>query len=123
MNVLSTEAEIFAIRCGISQASQIYGVTSIVIIIDTIHAANYIFNTSIHPYQIYTITISSNLGKFFNKNDNNLISFWDCFSNDKWPSHLLVNKESKYHKMNPILFSKTLWKFSKKKECDSIVKK
>lgn len=108
MNVLSTEAELFAVRCSISQVSQIHGVTSIVIIIDTIHTAKYIFNISIHPHQIHTITISSNLGNFFNQNDNNLILFWDCSSNDKWPSHLLVDKKSKYHKINLILSSKTL---------------
>ena len=39
INVLSTKAEIFAIRCGICQASQMQGITSIVI-----HIAKYIFD-------------------------------------------------------------------------------
>ena len=59
----------------------------------------------------------------FNKNTSNLISFWDCPNNDKWPPHLLVDKESKFHKMSPILPSKMSWKFSKKEECNSIVRK
>jgi len=37
--------------------------------------------------------------------------------------HLLVNKESKFHKINPILPSKTLWDFNRKEECNSILKK
>jgi len=32
-------------------------------------------------------------------------------------------KESKYHKIDPFLPSKSLWKFSRKVECDSIIYK
>jgi len=52
-----------------------------------------------------------------------MISFWNYSSNDKWPLYLLVDKKSKLYKISPILSSKTLWDFSKKEECDSIVKK
>jgi len=83
INVMSTKAKIFAIRCGISQVSQIQDVTCIVIITDTIPAAKRIFDTSLYLYQLHSITISSNLRKFFNKNSSNSISFWDCSSNDK----------------------------------------
>jgi len=103
---LSIEAEPFAIRCSISRASKIQGITYIVVIIDAIHVTKHIFDTSIHSYQLHTIAISSNLRKFFNRNDKNLIFFWDCPSNNKWPPHLLVDKESKYHKMNSILSRK-----------------
>jgi len=50
MNVLSTKAELFAIKCSISQASQMQGITSIVIITDVIHIAKHIFNIFIHSY-------------------------------------------------------------------------
>ena len=50
MNVISTEAELFAIRCGISQASQIQGFTCIIIVTDIILAAKRIFDMSLHLY-------------------------------------------------------------------------
>jgi len=83
----------------------------------------HITDTFIHPHQLYTIAISSDLRKLFNRNDNNSISFWDCPSNNKWPPHLLVDKKSKYHKIKSILPSKNSWEVSKKDECNSIVKK
>ena len=123
MNISLMEAEIFAIKYSIGQVSQIQDITCIVVITDTIHVAKCILNTSIHSHKLYTIIISSDLGNFFNRNVNNSISFWDCSSNDKQPPYLLVNKESKHHKINLILSSKSSQKFSKKEECNSIVKK
>ena len=82
------------------------GIICIVVITNIM--AKHICDTSIYSHQLHTIAISSNLRKFFNRNDNNLISFWDFPSNNKWPPHLLVNKESKYYKMNPILLGKLL---------------
>jgi len=49
INVTFTEAELFAIRCGLNQAIWL---TNIIIITDFIHAAKKIFNLSIHSYQI-----------------------------------------------------------------------
>ena len=65
--------------------------------VDSSLIAKQIFNTFIYPYQLYTIAISSNLRKFFNKNN--------------------------HYKTNPILSSKSSWKFNRREECDSIVKK
>ena len=45
------------------------------------------------------------------------------FNNAEWPPHHLVDKESKTHRIKPILPSKTAWDFSRKEECDSIVRK
>jgi len=61
MNVLSTEAKIFAIRCGICQVSQMQYISHIIVIIDAIHADKHIFDMFIHPYQLQSIAISSNL--------------------------------------------------------------
>jgi len=123
MNVISTEAKIFAIRCCISQVSQTQGITYIVIITNAISATKRIFDTSLYPYQLHSIVIFNNLKKFFNKNSSNTISFWNCSSDNKWPPHLLVNKKLKFHKISSILPSKISWDFSRKEECDSIVKR
>jgi len=68
--------------------------------------AKRIFDLTHYPYQLYSIIISKDLRKFFNKNPNNTVTFWDFLSNNKWPSHLLVDKELKLHKISPILPSK-----------------
>ena len=51
VNIISIEAELFTIRCGINQAIQISDVTHIIIIIDVMYTAHHIFDSSIHPYQ------------------------------------------------------------------------
>ena len=61
MNVTSTEAELFAIRYSINCTIYLQNVKYIVVITDAILAAKQIFNTSIHLYQLYSITISKNL--------------------------------------------------------------
>ena len=103
INISPTEAEFFAIRYGISQAVCINNITNIVVVTDAISAAQKIFNTSCHLFQLYSIAISQDLRVFFSKNPRNSITFWDCPSNDKWPSHQLVDKESKTSKFHPIL--------------------
>ena len=40
-----------------------------------------------------------------------MISFWNCPSDNKWLLYLLVDKESKFHKISPILSSKILYSF------------
>jgi len=39
VNVTSTEAELFSIRCSINQATNIQGISKIVVITDSLHAA------------------------------------------------------------------------------------
>ena len=95
----------------------------IVVITNAILVTKYIFNIFLYLYQLHSIIILTDLKKFFNKNSGNMISFWDCSSNNKWPSYLLVDKKSKFHRMSLILLSKTLWEFNKKEECDFIVEK
>ena len=107
MNISLTKAKLFVMRYDISQVSQIQDISHIVIITDSIHAAKYIFDIFIHSYQLQSIAISSNLRKFFNKNNSNFILFWNCPSNNKWPLYLLVDKKSKFHRIDPILPNKT----------------
>ena len=123
INIMFTGAEVFTMRCSISQVFQAQDIIYITVIINVILATKRIFNMFLHLYQLYFIIISSDLRNFLLKNFSNTISFWDYSSDDKWLLHLLVNKELKFYKISLILPNKTLWNFSKKKECDSIVKK
>ena len=55
--IMSTEAELFAIRCSINQVCSKENIFKIVIITDSIHTANKIFDSKPHPYQLHTIAI------------------------------------------------------------------
>ena len=81
VNITTTKAELFTIWCGINQAVSITNVNYIVIIIYSLHATKRIFDSSFHPYQIYSVAILSELREFFSRNPNNCIEFWDCSSN------------------------------------------
>ena len=81
VNVTSTEAKLFAIRCGINQATNILGISKIIIITDSIHVVRLIFDFFVYFSQIYSVAISKELRKFFITNNNNFIEFWEC------PSH------------------------------------
>jgi len=73
--VTSTEAEMFAIRCGINQATAKPNVSKIVIVTDSIHAAKRIFDPSSHLLQIQSVAILKDLRLFFSKDPNNSIVF------------------------------------------------
>lgn len=76
VNIISTEAELFAIRCGINQATQLDSINCIIIIMDSLHAAKWIFNLSVHLYQTQSTVISGEFRKFFERNHSNLIKFF-----------------------------------------------
>jgi len=50
INILFTKAKLFAVRCGISQVTQIQGITQIIIVINAIPVAKRIFGTSHYLY-------------------------------------------------------------------------
>ena len=52
INVTSTEAELFAIRCDINQATCMMNISHIIVITNSISVAQKIFNSSVHSYQI-----------------------------------------------------------------------
>ena len=81
VNVITTVAKLFTIRCDINQAVSISNIKHIVVITDSLHAAKRIFDSLLHPYQIYSAAISWELREFFRKDNNNHIEFWDCLSN------------------------------------------
>jgi len=118
--VMSTEAELFAIRCGINQASSIDNISKIIIVTNSIHAARKIFNILPHPYQIHTTAILEDLHTFFSKNSINSIEFWESPSCLNWHLHKTVDHESKSSNHTPIFPCKTSWDYSKKTKCDDI---
>jgi len=67
INIMSMEAELFAIRCGINQAIQVPTTSYIIVITNALHVVKRIFNSFIHPYQIQLIAIAKDLWKFFNE--------------------------------------------------------
>ena len=83
LNIMSTKTKLFTIRCSINQATHLPNVNQIFIIMDPIHATKRIFNSSLHPYQTQSALIFHELREFFKKDNNNLIEFWDCSSNQK----------------------------------------
>ena len=66
INVSFTEVELFTIRYDINQATQMANINCIIVITDLIHAAQRIFDSFIHPYQIQSSIISTKLRKFKN---------------------------------------------------------
>jgi len=55
--ITSTEAELFAIRCGINQACSKENVSKIIIVTDSIHATKKLFDNKSNPYQIHMTAI------------------------------------------------------------------
>ena len=78
INITSTEAEFFAIRCGINQAAYLQDISKIIVVMDSIHAAKKIFNPSSHMLQKQVALILNDLRKFFTCHQENTIKFWEC---------------------------------------------
>jgi len=80
VNVLFSEAKLFVIKYSINQTTNILGISKIVVITDLLHATWRIFNLSLHSYQIHVAFMSNELRRFFIKNNNNSIEFWEYSS-------------------------------------------
>jgi len=122
VHVTSTEAELFAIRCSINQALNLDNVSKVIIITNSIHTARKIFKLSVHPYQVHSAAILSDLCKFFMCHENNSIEFWEYPSHLEWYLHNEVNKETKTFNPIPLFPCKIFWDFTKKSESDTILK-
>ena len=120
--VMSSEAELFVIRCGINQACSLNNVSKIIVVTDSIHMAKKIFNTGSHPFQIHSAAILNNLQNFFIANNFNSIEFWECPSRLKWRFHHEVDKDSKSFVVMPSYPSKISWEFCKKSDSDELIK-
>jgi len=122
VHITSTEAELFAIRCDINQAMNFNNISKIIIVTNSIHVARKIFNPLVHPYQVQSAAILSDLCNFFNHHENNSIEFWECSSCLKWHLHNEVDKETKTFNLTPLYPCKTSWDFSKKRKSNDILK-
>ena len=85
---------------------------------DSIHIARRIFDFS---FQIHIASISDKLRKFFVKNHDNSIEFWEYPSCCEWSLHNIVDKETKKFHPHPCYLYKSSWDFSKKSECNDIL--
>jgi len=102
VHITSTEAELFAIRCGINQSLSVNNISKIVVITDSIHVVKKVFDPSVHSYQTQSVAILSDLCKFFHHCETNSIEFWECPSCLKWHLHNEVDKETKIFNLIPL---------------------
>ena len=123
VNITSSKAKFFAIRCGIIQAICSHEISKIIIIMDSIHVAKKIFDLSLHMLQKQAILILKNLREFFNHHHENVIEFWECLSKSNWKLHKVIDTETKSFNLAPLMPNKNSWDFSRKSECDDIINK
>ena len=119
VNVLTTEAKLFPIRCGINQATSIPGISKIIVITDLLYTAQRIFDSSLYLHQIHIVSILNKLRRFFI--NNNSIKFWECPSWCDWSLYKAIDTETKQFHPQPLYPCKLSWNFSKKNECDNIL--
>ena len=101
VNITSTEAELFTIRCSINQATNSTSISKIIVITNLIHTVRKIFDLSSHPFQSHAAFILKELQTFFSCHQKNSIEFWKCPSHCNWSLHKVVNNKTK--SFNPIL--------------------
>ena len=121
INITTTKAELFMIHCGINQAVTNSDVNYIVIITNSLYTAKRIFDSLVHPYQIYSAAISQELREFFSKDSCNCIEFLNCPSKQKWPLYYSVDKDTKRIVFTPSFSYKSFWDFCRKTKCDLIL--
>ena len=123
VNITSTEAEFFAIRCGINQATHLQNISKIIVVTDSIHVAKKIFDPSSNMLQKQAAFILNNLRNFFNHHHENTIEFWECPSKSNWKLYKIVDIKTKSFNLTLLSPNKNSWDFSKKSECDGIINK
>jgi len=80
VHITSSEVKLFAIRCGINQASNLSDISKIIVVTNFIHVAKRIFDSSTHLFQVHTAAILKELQSFFLHHQDNSIKFWKCSS-------------------------------------------
>jgi len=123
INITSSEAEFFAIRCGINQAIYLHSISKIIVITDSIYVAKKIFDPSSHPLQKHMAFILNDLREFFTCHQENTIEFWKCPSKSKRNLYKRVDIETKSFNLTPLLPNKNSWDFSKRSKCNDIINK
>jgi len=118
VNITPLEAELMAIRIGLTSALEDPNPQQVLVITDSLEAGKRIISPSDRYLQKSIIPIAEKIKDFLNKDICNSIHFWHCPNKLEWPRHILVDKEAKSTHQPPILPEKNLFLFSKKKECD-----
>ena len=95
INITSSEAEFFAIRCGINQATHLHGISKVIVVTDSIHVVKKIFDPSSHLLQKHVAFILNDLREFFTHHQENTIKIWECLSKSKKNLHKKVDMETK----------------------------
>jgi len=108
LNITSTEAELFSIRCGINQVTNNCTISKIIVVMDSIHVVQEIFDLSSHPFQKHLLSILKDLQTFFSCHSENHIKFWECPSHCNWYLHKVINTETKSFRPIPMFPSKLL---------------
>ena len=121
-NVTLLEAELMAIRIGLTSAFENAEAHQILVITDALEAGKKIISSDNQYLQKSIIPIAEKIQSFLSKDGRNSIHFWHCPNELEWPRHTLVDKETKSSHTPPILLEKNSFLFSKKKECDFILK-
>ena len=121
MFVTSSEAELFAIRCGINQAFSKKNIFKIIVSTNSIYIAKKIFDSSSYPFQIQAMAILKDICQFFSRDLYNLIEFWKCPSHLNQHLYKAVNLEIKVSNPIPVYLCKTSQDYSKKTECNNIL--
>ena len=106
INITSSKAEFFAIRCSINQAIYLHGISKIIVVTDSIHVAKKIFDPSSHPLQKHMAFILNDLREFFTCHQENIIEFWKCSSKSKWNLYKRVDIETKSFNLTLLLPNK-----------------
>ena len=121
INVTSSEAEFFTIRCGINHAVLSQETSKIIVVTDSIYIIKKIFDLSLYMLQKQAASILSELREFFNCHPTNTIKFWECPSKSNWYLNKAVNTDTKSFNLTPLLPNKLSWNFSKKLESNNII--
>ena len=108
INITSSEAEFFTIRCGINYAILSQETSKIIVVTDSIYIAKKIFNLSLYMLQKQAASILSELREFFNCHPTNTIEFWECPSKSNWHLHKAVDTDTKLFNLTPLLLNKLL---------------
>ena len=114
INVISTKAELFAIRYSINQAIHLNDILRIIIVTNSIHVARKIFSSSSYFFQKYAATILNKLREFFSHHQKNFIEFWEYFSQCKWNPYKIINAETKLFNLTLLYFNKYSWDLVRK---------
>lgn len=122
MNITSAEAELMAICIGLIPAIENPSNHQILIVTDAITAAKQILESRPNPFQKAIIPIASSLKAFLEKDNRNRVHFWQCPNKAQWPRHKLVDDQVKASKNTSLCPSKNSYLFSRKKECEDILK-